>query len=285
MGKRSFWDYARRTVSASIAREIGCNMENMVEKRNPPASFGGKSLLRWQRWALGLLGLALTVPGLAGVFMPGTNVGGVPLLIAAGAVLLYIAVSGQQVLAIGADAVALSPLQIKRMFVQQVVDDVRNQPLSLVRDAVGSARGDGLAVDIPPEVDQTLLAYERLDRLGRRHGFRVDQPDRPEQQGADLLITRLDGGRLPVEVKFHHAASGPVVHSAIRQAESIGAKEALIILNSEPPEGLLPAGVEVVNGTVDRDAFEAAATGALVRLGVIRDDVRPVAVNARPSRP
>lgn len=199
----------------------------MTDTSDPPKSPLGKIARR----VLGGVGGALTTAGSVAVFVQDTNVAGVPLLIAAGAAFIYVALTGQRLVQVTKDGVTFGQEQM-----EGVLDDVEGDPAipdEAKSRVIEHIEDNGIVVDQNPSVHLEQVAGKALERLGQQHSFGVQVPYGTNV--ADFVLTNVQNEQVAVEVLAQPKLRQ--LSAAVRRLRTSGyTKRLIIVFGSAPPE-------------------------------------------------
>jgi hypothetical protein len=186
------------------------------------------------RWALGVVGAILAAAGGVAVFLPGTNVAGVPLLVLAGAAFLYVSATGQQLIQVNKDGVVFA--RVRKL--EKVLRDIAMDP-EVSEDSreriVDVAEKNGVSLFAMGSSEFEDDVFRFFEELSSGRNFTVSRPrSSARDMGADMLLRRRAGGPdVPVELKSMVRATG--IDRVIRQVKSFGGEAAILVSGAPVP--------------------------------------------------
>ena len=154
----------------------------------------------WSRVIIGITGLGLAVAGVIAVFVSGTNVAGVPLLILAGAAFLYVALTGQRLIPVSKDGVTFAKVARLEKTLRDAGADPEISYESKER-LVDIAEDNGIRLHRPSELELEIQVQEMFQRLGEQYGFTYAARVGDHDTGADFVLTNRARTTLAVETR------------------------------------------------------------------------------------
>lgn len=205
-------------------------------------------LATWVRWVMATIGTVLTVAGSIAVFVPSTNVAGVPLLIVAGAGFLYAALAGQPLLQLNKDGLTFARVRRLRRAAQAVAadpavpDDIRERIVDVFEDNGVSIASPRTERDLEAEASAVFVS------LAREHGFQVLDGRERGDAGADMVLVNRDGQTVGIEVRSQLTTRG--LAAAIRGLRRVEAGHRILVVDRPLPreivEAFQPEGLSVL---------------------------------------
>ena len=228
----------------------------------------GEPLETWARWVMGGAGIALTVVGAIAVFVPSTNIAGVPLLILAGAGFLYAALAGQPLLNLGKDGFTFARIQRLKRGAQAIANDPAVP--EEVRDRIVDAFEDSGVLLSPSSSEQELVHAVRLSlvALGAEYGFAISGSIAARDTGVDIVLVSPRGLKVGVEVKARLRLRGWA--AAIRQLRRVDAAHRILVVDNPIPDEFVRAmETESISTVAFGPAFQDDVVAILQRVGFL----------------
>lgn len=196
----------------------------------------GEPISTWARWVMGGAGTAMTFVGTVAVFVPSTNVAGVPLLIVAGAGFMYAALAGQPLLSLSKDGFTFARVQSLKRGAEAVVNDP--EVPAEVRDRIVEAFEDnGVAISQSlTEQEIEREARKSLSALGEENGFKVSSAQSSHDSAVDMVLSNPSGLTVGVEVRVRLRLRGWA--ASMRKLRQIDAAHRILVVDSAIPSEL-----------------------------------------------
>jgi hypothetical protein len=222
----------------------------------------------WARWIMGVASAAMTVGGAVAVFMPSTNVAGVPILIVVGAGFLYVALTGQPLVNLNKDGVAFAQVQTYKRAVKAVLDapEFKEEERKQIEDIL---EDNGVTIQAMSEQELEHEVRERLAAVGDDNGFEVSSSLAARDNAVDIVLSNRSGVKVGVEVKTNPRLSG--WSAAVRQLRQVDAAHRILVLDRGIPDAVARSmEVEGISIVAFGPTFELDVIGVLRRVGFIK---------------